>query len=148
MILANSLLQIAPWALYRFSKKIVGFKNPIPLFFCYYIGFEHFHHVWDLSWPWLTLGNSLGSATAFAQFYEFTGVAGGSLWILGVAFALFQSYLGKNDSIVDEQKIKEITEVVGDNSLRVITPDKASEQVGRAINYLSDFLGLVSFLFF
>jgi apolipoprotein N-acyltransferase len=96
MLIANSAIQILPWALYRFSKKVVGSKNAIPLFFCYYIGFEHFHQLWDLSWPWLTLGNSLGSSPAFAQFYQFTGVAGGSLWILIVGFSLYSAYAGKS----------------------------------------------------
>lgn len=92
MIFANSLLQLLPWVLYRFAKKTVGEKRSLFMWICFYIGFEHFHHVWDLSWPWLTLGNSLGSAVAFAQFYSFTGVAGGSLWILCGALALFHHY--------------------------------------------------------
>lgn len=89
MIFANSLLQITPWVLHRFTKKVLGSSKSMILLVCYYIGFEHFHHVWDLSWPWLTLGNSLGSAPMFAQFYEYTGVAGGSIWILIGALALY-----------------------------------------------------------
>ena len=69
MILANSLLQITPWVLHRFTRSVLGSSKSLILFICFYIGFEHFHHVWDLSWPWLTLGNSLGSAPIFAQFY-------------------------------------------------------------------------------
>lgn len=89
MLLANSALQVIPWALYRFSKKTIGPQRSLFLWVCYYVGFEHFHHLWDISWPWLTLGNSLGSAVAFAQFYEYTGVAGGTLWILLGAAALY-----------------------------------------------------------
>lgn len=92
MIFANSFLQLTPWILYRFAKKTVGVKRSLFMWVCFYIGFEHFHHVWDISWPWLTLGNSLGSSVAFAQFYEYTGVAGGSLWILMGASAFFHHY--------------------------------------------------------
>jgi apolipoprotein N-acyltransferase len=92
MIFANSLLQLSPWILYRLAKKTVGNKRSLFMWVCFYIGFEHFHHTWDLAWPWLTLGNSLGSATPFAQFYQFTGVAGGSLWILLGASVLFHHY--------------------------------------------------------
>jgi apolipoprotein N-acyltransferase len=46
----------------------------------FFIAFEYFHFDWDLSWPWLTLGNVFASNHGMAQFYEFTGVLGGSLW--------------------------------------------------------------------
>jgi len=95
MLFANSFLQLLPWVLYRFTKKVLGSDKSMIPFLCYYIGFEHFHQTWDLSWPWLTLGNSLGSAPAFAQFYEYTGVAGGSLWILWVGYLLFRRFSGK-----------------------------------------------------
>ncbi len=36
------------------------------------------------------------------------------------------------------------TEIINDNSKRVKTPTNASENVGRVVNYLNDFLGLVS----
>ncbi|MFZ8278374.1 hypothetical protein ACO1KY_14670, partial [Staphylococcus aureus] len=37
---------------------------------------------WELSWPWLTLGNVFANNTHFIQWYSYTGVAGGSLFIL------------------------------------------------------------------
>ncbi len=91
MLFANSLLQTTPWLLYRYTKKIVSQDRALLLFICYYLGFEYIHHVWDLSWPWLTLGNSLASANIFAQWYEFTGTAGGSLWILLINVLIFNA---------------------------------------------------------
>jgi apolipoprotein N-acyltransferase len=45
--------------------------------------FEFIHlQDWGLSWPWLTLGNVFATHTSWIQWYEFTGVAGGSFWIL------------------------------------------------------------------
>ena len=55
-----------------------------------WISFEYLHHVWDLSWPWLALGNSMAQYPWAAQWYEYTGMFGGSLWILAV------NYLGYN----------------------------------------------------
>jgi len=95
MVIANSALQTIPWLLYRFSKKIIAPKRALPLFICYYLAFEYIHHVWDLSWPWLTLGNALAASRPFAQFYEFTGTAGGSIWILFVNVLFFKWYQGK-----------------------------------------------------
>lgn len=47
----------------------------------YWIGYEYFNHDWDLSWPWLSLGNGFASYPRFVQWYEYTGIFGGSLWI-------------------------------------------------------------------
>lgn len=51
-------------------------------FIIVWISFEFLHLNWDFSWPWLTLGNALGFFPAMAQWYEYTGTLGGSLWIL------------------------------------------------------------------
>jgi apolipoprotein N-acyltransferase len=56
------------------------------------MGYEHFHNTWDLAWPWLNLGNSLVTALKLIQWYEFTGVRGGSLWIILTNFAVFKAY--------------------------------------------------------
>jgi apolipoprotein N-acyltransferase len=46
---------------------------------------------WDISWPWLTLGNAFARFPSWAQWYEYTGAFGGSLWILGVNFMFFEA---------------------------------------------------------
>ena len=38
---------------------------------------------WDISWPWLTLGNVFATHPEWVQWYEYTGTLGGSLWVLG-----------------------------------------------------------------
>ncbi len=53
-----------------------------------WISFEYLHHFWDLSWPWLTLGNALAQYPWAAQWYEYTGIFGGSLWILSLNYLL------------------------------------------------------------
>ncbi|HUR30718.1 MAG TPA: apolipoprotein N-acyltransferase, partial [Saprospiraceae bacterium] len=54
------------------------------IFISFWIAFEYLHHQWDTSWPWLTLGNSMAEYPWAIQWYEFTGIFGGSLWILGL----------------------------------------------------------------
>jgi len=51
----------------------------LPFFWCL---FEYFHMNWDLTWPWLNLGNGFASAIRWIQWYEFTGALGGTLWVL------------------------------------------------------------------
>jgi apolipoprotein N-acyltransferase len=53
---------------------------------------------WDLAWPWLNLGNALATAPELIQWYEFTGVRGGTLWIILANFTtlkLYQTYRAK-----------------------------------------------------
>ena len=50
---------------------------------------EYFHLNWQFSWPWLTLGNVFSTVTEFVQWYEYTGVLGGTLWILSINILIF-----------------------------------------------------------
>ena len=47
-----------------------------------WLSFEFLHHRWEIEWPWLCLGNGLASQNKIIQWYEYTGMPGGSLWIL------------------------------------------------------------------
>ena len=44
---------------------------------------------WDLSWQWLNLGNVFSERINWIQWYEYTGVFGGSLWVLCSNLMLF-----------------------------------------------------------
>ena len=51
---------------------------------------EYLHLNWDLSWPWLTLGNGFANFPNLVQWYEFTGFLGGSFWVLLMNVLLFR----------------------------------------------------------
>jgi len=55
---------------------------PYFVFAALWIAWEHIYFTWNISWPWLNLGNSFARTISLVQWYEFTGVEGGSLWIL------------------------------------------------------------------
>lgn len=81
---ANSLLMSALFLVwYQTEKRIYG-QLRFWLLIPFWIAFEYLHHTWELSWPWLTLGNVFANSTNLVQWYEFTGVSGGSLWVLTV----------------------------------------------------------------
>jgi apolipoprotein N-acyltransferase len=89
IILANSLLQAVVFWLASRIRTILR----IPMFFAFlliWMGYEHFHLSWDLAWPWLNLGNALSTAPELIQWYEFTGVRGGTLWIILTNFAFIR----------------------------------------------------------
>ncbi|MFT4092391.1 MAG: apolipoprotein N-acyltransferase [Niabella sp.] len=79
---ANSLVMCIPWLLQYFTlKNIKGFAGTLSIVF-YWLTFEYIHQNWDLSWPWLTLGNAFATYPGWVQWYEYTGTSGGSLWVL------------------------------------------------------------------
>lgn len=85
----NALLMALVFTMFHYSCRH-SFKKGMRwiILFIYWLGFEHFHHNWDVSWPWLTLGNAFAPRPQWVQWYELTGTLGGSLWILGCNVAL------------------------------------------------------------
>ncbi|MCU0395429.1 MAG: apolipoprotein N-acyltransferase [Chitinophagaceae bacterium] len=92
-IIANSLLMVFPLMAFRYTRRWAGNLPGYASFILYWLTFEYIHHNWDLSWPWLTLGNALANQTSFIQWYEYTGTTGGSLWLLLVNVSLLYSFL-------------------------------------------------------
>jgi apolipoprotein N-acyltransferase len=91
IIVANSLLQaLAFWMASRI-RTLLRIPLVLPLLLIW-MGYEHFHLSWDLAWPWLNLGNALATAPQLIQWYEFTGVRGGTLWVILTNFALLRVY--------------------------------------------------------
>ncbi len=81
-IALNPLLMAIP---FQFQARLRRYLSPtvaalalLPL----WLAFEYFHYHWDLSWPWLTLGNALSYHPAMIQYAEYTGVLGISAHIL------------------------------------------------------------------
>lgn len=75
-------------------------------FICFWMSLELLHANWELSFPLLSLGNGLGMFPQIIQWYEWTGVMGGSIWILSVNVFLFEmlkkGWIQRNEN----QKIK------------------------------------------
>ena len=93
MLLANALLMSIPFVLFRLTKRLAGESWGFFGFVLYWITFEYVHLNWDVSWPWLTLGNGFASFPEWVQWYEYTGVFGGTLWILLSNIAIHYIFL-------------------------------------------------------
>lgn len=81
-VVLNTILMSLPFGLYyilrrRFFATSKGYMALISL----WLSFEYLHLNWDLSWPWLMIGNVFAEYPQFIQWYENTGVLGGTLWI-------------------------------------------------------------------
>ncbi len=79
-IWVNALLMTIPVLLFHTTRWIMpGLKYPALI--CFWLSFEYIHLNWELTWPWLTLGNSFAEYPSLVQWYSVTGAFGGSLWI-------------------------------------------------------------------
>lgn len=81
-IFLNSLFMALTFLAFHYTKIKLGSTAGYLSLVVYWISFEYLHHHWELSWPWLTFGNSLAEYPSLVQWYEYTGTTGGSLWIL------------------------------------------------------------------
>ncbi|MBK9286038.1 MAG: apolipoprotein N-acyltransferase [Sphingobacteriaceae bacterium] len=86
----NALLMSIAFLIFSNVKSRIKNTKAIWLFVPFWLAFEYGHSVWDLAWIWLNLGNVFCYNTSWVQWYEFTGVSGGSLWILCTNVYLFQ----------------------------------------------------------
>ena len=81
--LLNALFMTTVFNVFHLTKKKVCNK-PWGNFFLipYWMAFELLTYHWSIKWPWLNLGNVFSSSVSWVQWYEYTGVAGGTLWVL------------------------------------------------------------------
>jgi apolipoprotein N-acyltransferase len=89
-VVLNALLMCLPLMAFRQTKKRLGNRIGYLSLPIYWIAFEQLHLRWDITWPWLTLGNGFAAAPQWVQWYEYTGFLGGSVWVWVVNLALFQ----------------------------------------------------------
>lgn len=86
---ANAVQMSLIFALFRLSKK--RFTKALPYIFLavMWIAWERFYFGAEISWPWLTLGHAFARTISLVQWYDVTGVLGGSLWIWASNLAIF-----------------------------------------------------------
>ena len=87
----NSILMSFVVVLFHKVKRVLGNKRGYLSFIFLWISMEYIHLHWDLAWPWLTLGNVFSTNPAIVQWYEFTGILGGSIWVLAINILIFTS---------------------------------------------------------
>jgi len=86
----NGFLMAIVFLLFHLTKKYIGQKEGYISLLFYWIGFEYIHYHWELSWPWLNAGNTFAIVPEIVQWYSYTGVLGGTFWILLVNFIGFK----------------------------------------------------------
>jgi len=90
-IIFNSLFMAIVFWLYHISKIKFGTKTGAFSLVFLWISFEYLHLNWELSWSWLNLGNGLAKNVRLIQWYEYTGILGGTFWIIACNIMLISS---------------------------------------------------------
>ncbi|WP_305029820.1 apolipoprotein N-acyltransferase [Hymenobacter convexus] len=94
-VVLNALLMCLPLMAFRQTKKRLGNRWGYLSLPIYWIAFEQLHLHWDITWPWLTLGNGFAAAPGWVQWYEYTGFLGGSVWVWAVNLLAFWAWFGR-----------------------------------------------------
>ncbi len=87
----DTFLMIIPFLIFYFVNK----KTGIPkywLFIALWISMELLHTNWQFAYPWLVVGNVFSAWPKLIQWYEFTGVFGGSFWVIITSVASLKLY--------------------------------------------------------
>jgi apolipoprotein N-acyltransferase len=85
----NATLMTLVFFVYHKVASKTTLKKALFFLIVFWISMEKFHLNWDLSWPWLNLGNGFSLNHKWIQWYEYTGVFGGTLWIWLVNIGIF-----------------------------------------------------------
>lgn len=91
--LINTLVMSVPLLGYHRTRKVSGTTAGYFALVVYWLTFEYVHLNWEFSWPWLSLGNAFAMHPSWIQWYEYTGVSGGTLWILLSNILIYQTWL-------------------------------------------------------
>jgi apolipoprotein N-acyltransferase len=96
-VAANALIMTFVFQLFHISRRKLGDKIAYPALIIFWIAFEYLHMDWDLSWPWLNLGNGFAAWCNMVQWYEYTGTQGGSIWIWMVNILIFKLLISEKE---------------------------------------------------
>ena len=116
--LVNTFLMALTFWLFHITKRKLG---PLMGYFAlivFWISFEKIYTDGEISWPWLTLGNGFAYNIRLIQWYEVTGVFGGSLWVLLCNILIFTGI----KKYLQYRQFKYVREILLATALLILIP--------------------------
>lgn len=105
------LMAGACWLYFR--MRIAGPRGlALAALVCFWIGYEYLHQTWELNFPWMTLGNGFAVSHKWIQWYEYTGVYGGTVWIWVCNILLFLLYVSLREAKIKAHRLKLVSAFV------------------------------------
>ena len=115
-VVVNSFFFALLTTLYSSVKSRLSFKAGLIAFPAFFLGWEYIEFQdWDLSWPWLTIGHAFGNWPKLIQWFSYSGVLGGSLWLLIIniyVFLIVKSWREKEEQFLRFKKAVQLALVV------------------------------------
>jgi apolipoprotein N-acyltransferase len=105
------LMATACWLYYR-ARLITNRGWSLFAFACFWVGYEYLNQCWDLNFPWMTIGNGFSMVPQWVQWYEYTGVYGGTVWVLVLNILLFLIYIGLKEEQNKKLRLRLISALV------------------------------------
>ncbi|TYP96126.1 apolipoprotein N-acyltransferase [Sphingobacterium allocomposti] len=93
------LLMAAVFRLYYQMRKKTNLIFSFGGLLSFWVGYEFLHQWWDLAFPWMTLGNGFANFHQLVQWYSYTGVFGGTMWVWTINLLLFVLIWQKKEKI-------------------------------------------------
>ena len=94
--ICNSFFYAIIFTCFSWAKTRLPNRSAYLFLIALWLAFEKLHLSWDFSWTWLNLGNVFSENIYWIQWYEYTGVFGGSLWVLVINVWLFNVFKNHN----------------------------------------------------
>ena len=94
--ICNSFFYAIIFSCFSWAKTRLPNRSAYLFLIALWLAFEKLHLSWDFSWTWLNLGNVFSENIYWIQWYEYTGVFGGSLWVLVINVWLFHVFKNHN----------------------------------------------------
>lgn len=88
--LSSTFLSMVAFMSYHTVAKYAPKSLAYTILVTLWIALEYLYSIGDFSWPWLLLGNGLSNDIWAVQWYEYTGIFGGSLWIMVSNILVFE----------------------------------------------------------
>ncbi|MFR9651595.1 MAG: apolipoprotein N-acyltransferase [Rikenellaceae bacterium] len=88
--LASTFLSMVAFMTYHTVAKYAPRSLSYTILVTLWVALEYLYTIGDFSWPWLLLGNGLSNDIWAVQWYEYTGIFGGSLWIMVSNILVFE----------------------------------------------------------
>lgn len=89
-LLVNTTMMTLPFWLFTITHRKLGNRIGYLSLIFFWIAMEYFYLNAEISWTWLNLGNGFANDIRLIQWFEYTGVLGGSFWILSINILLFK----------------------------------------------------------
>ncbi len=80
-VLANTFIAFIPWVVFHYVRKRAPKALAYTILAAGSIAYEYIYINGEITFPWMLLGNGFANTVKAVQWYEYTGIFGGTLWV-------------------------------------------------------------------